>query len=496
MQDYLSGMPELVALAGAPPSMERFAEVRAAKQASYSPEQRALLVDVLKAQNPHLSPSEQSALDALQAGGMVVVTGHQLMAAGGTAFFEFKILKTVALARRLSQEWETPVVPIFWMASEDHDFEEIASVRVGDGVFTWQQEHHGAPVGRLDSSSLGLQLEAWAVERPLSTAQRAELARRIKAYQKSSTLADATRAWVREWAEGLGLLVLDGDDALLKNSAAPIWEAERQGRLSQAIEQQTTKVVAAGYRAQVFPRPINLFHFKNGQRLRVLDPAEVPTQDYSAVSPNALLRPVYQEWVLPNLAYVGGGGELAYWFQLGAAFETLQVPMPLLYLRDSVAVSSTKAERALAGASLQWEEVFRFDKEALLKDRLGYYTRLREETAELGSPLEAAVDQWNETLVKRYPELQQHAAAFSAKMRKLNERTTQVRYRAIKKQEHLFLQHVEAVYNQIYPGGVFWERRASYLDLMGDFDEDPRDRLLAIMSAIQAGTHIIKPEKV
>lgn len=495
MQDYLSASPALAGFAGAPPSLERFAEARRRKETQFSADQRTLLVAALQRQNKDLSASETQALKALSQGAMTVVTGHQLMVGGGTAFFEFKILKTVALARRLSQEWGTPVVPVFWMASEDHDFEEISVLRIGNHRFKWECEDVGGPVGRLNTVSLSTQLEKWATTVPLNTAQRQLLESRIRAYKTHPTLAAATRAWVREWASGLGLLVLDGDDAELKTSAAPLWEAERTSQLSQSITACTRALEAEGYHAQVTPRPINLFQFRDGQRIRILSPESWPGDNCANISPNALLRPMYQEWVLPNIAYVGGGGELAYWLQLGTAFDAMQLPMPVLYLRDSVALSSVKAERNLLATGLAWDQIFQTSQEELLKQQLGYYDDLRAETERLAAPLAAAVDQWNEALLENYPELATHAAALRTKMLKLNQHTAGVRYRTIKRRESIFRERVASIYEQVYPHGVFWERRASYLDLLGALGADPRETLLANMSAIKAGTHIIHFQK-
>ena len=120
------------------------------------------------------------------------------------------MLGAVALAQAASKELGKEVVPVFWMASEDHDFEEIASFRIGEHQFTWKQPDAKGPVGYLPTQDLADQLSAWLEQVPLNEAQKKLIQPRLKAYREGKNLADATRQWVRQWAEGLGLLVLDG----------------------------------------------------------------------------------------------------------------------------------------------------------------------------------------------------------------------------------------------------------------------------------------------
>ena len=327
MKDLIAGGTFLESIAKAPYHWENFADQTQAQQ-GYSHETRAVVANAFERQNPNLSASEKASLQAFRDGATTITTGHQLMVCGGTVFFEAKVLGAVALARAASKKLGKQVVPVFWMASEDHDFEEIASFRIGEHQFTWKQPDAKGPVGYLPTQDLADQLSSWLEQVPLNEAQKKLVLPRLKAYREGKNLAEATRQWVRQWAEGLGLLVLDGQDMALKGQAAPLWTAEMGGQYSTLIQAQTDALVAQGYKAQVFPREINLFDLRDGDRQRFEQPD--PECPYFYVSPNALMRPLYQEWLLPNLAYVGGGGELAYWLQLGLAFEHLGRPMPLL----------------------------------------------------------------------------------------------------------------------------------------------------------------------
>ena len=491
MKDLIAGSTFLESIANSPYDWKAFVN-QAQKQHGYSQETRSVVLQALERQNPEPSASEQASLDAFRNGALTITTGHQLMVCGGTVFFEAKVLGAIALAQAASKELGKEVVPVFWMASEDHDFEEIASFRIGEHQFTWRQPDAKGPVGYLPTQDLADQLSAWLEQVPLNEAQKKLVQPRLKAYREGKNLAEATRQWVRKWAEGLGLLVLDGQDMALKGQAAPLWNAEMGGQYSTLIQAQTDVLVEQGYKAQVFPREINLFDLRDGdrQRFEQSDP-ECP---YFYVSPNALMRPLYQEWLLPNLAYVGGGGELAYWLQLGSAFEKLGRPMPLLYLRNSVLIQDSKLTKNLKKLGITLSDVLASNAEKLKGELLGKTTVLQAEGESLQAPLMEAIDQWNASLIERYPELQQHAAALKVKMEKLAQRTAETRYRTQKRRHEELMRSIDRAVESIYPNGTFWERRASYADLVGILGQDPRDTIVEKMSTIKAGTLVIKPD--
>ncbi len=491
MKDLIAGGTFLESIANSPYDWKAFA-AQAQKQQDYSQETRRIVIQALERQNPEPSSSEQASLDAFRNGALTITTGHQLMVCGGTLFFEAKLLGAVALAQAASKELAKAVVPIFWMASEDHDFEEIASFRIGDYQFTWKQPDAKGPVGYLPTQDLADQLSSWLEQVPLNDAQKKLVQPRLKAYREGKNLAEATRQWVREWAEGLGLLVLDGQDMALKGQAAPLWTAEMDGQYSKLIQAQTDALVAKGYKAQVFPREINLFDLRDGDRQRFEQPdAECP---YFYVSPNALMRPLYQEWLLPNLAYVGGGGELAYWLQLGSAFENLGRPMPLLYLRNSLLIQGHRLSKDLQKLDLSITELLSSSGESLKRQFLGKNTVLQAEGEALQAPLMEAIEHWNSALIESYPELKQHAEALKVKMEKLAQRTAATRYRTQKRRHEELMERIDRAVEAVYPNGTFWERRASYADLVGILGLDPRDTIVEKMSTIKAGTLVIKPD--
>ena len=491
MKDLIAGGTFLESIASKPYDWQAFRD-QAALQLEYSTETRKVVLEAFERQNTEPSASELASLDAFRNGALTITTGHQLMVCGGTVFFEAKVLGAIALARAVSKELARDVVPVFWMASEDHDFEEIASFRIGEHQFTWKQPEAKGPVGYLPTQDLADQLSSWLEQVPLNDTQRRLVEPRLKAYREGKNLADATRQWVRQWAEGLGLLVLDGQDLALKGLAAPLWNAEMGGQYSELIRAQTDVLVEQGYKAQVFPREINLFDLRDGDRQRFQQPDLECPNFY--VSPNALMRPLYQEWLLPNLAYVGGGGELAYWLQLGSAFENLGRPIPLLFLRNSILIQDHRLSKDLQKIGLSISELLNSNGEAIKRQFLGKDTILQAEGESLKAPLMEAIEQWNSSLTESYPELKQHAEALRVKMQKLAQRTAETRYRIHKRRHEELMGSIDRAVEAIYPKGTFWERRASYIDLVGILGQDPRDAIVEKMSTIKAGTLVIQPD--
>jgi len=166
----------------------------------------------------------------------------------------------------------------------------------------------------------------------------------------------------------------------------------------------------------------------------------------------------------------------------------------LLYLRNSVLVQDHKLRKDLNKLDVTLSDVLATNAEDLKGELLGKNTVLQAEGESLQAPLMEAIDQWNASLIERYPELQQHAAALKVKMEKLAQRTSETRYRAQKRRHEELIRSIDRAIDNIYPEGIFWERRASYVDLVGILGQDPRDAMVEKMSTIKGGTMVIEPE--
>lgn len=280
-------------------------------------------------------------------------TGQQIHIFLGPVFVWYKILSVIDDARRASEMTGHPVIPVFWMASEDHDLEEVNHIRLYGQKYTWETNQTG-PVGRMRCTLLP-ELADQLIERTLNDPEQQQFLRLCREhYDRGLTFSEATRNIVHSLFRSHGLVILDADRPELKALFIPVFKEELTHQITHLkVLSQNQKLSEAGYPVQVNPREINLFYFRDNHRIRIQkDPSQNNSlflQDQPAesinswinlleknpenFSPNALLRPAYQETILPNIIYVCGGSELSYWMQLSELFTHLNVSFPVLCIR-------------------------------------------------------------------------------------------------------------------------------------------------------------------
>jgi bacillithiol biosynthesis cysteine-adding enzyme BshC len=289
------------------------------------------------------------------------------------------------------------------MATEDHDKAEIDHLTLYGKTFTWNTTQTG-PVGRFRLEGIRELLDE------INTLSRGNqvfeegFAIFDRAYREESTLADATRRILDELLGGTGLVVLDPDQPDLKRSFAPVMEIDLlENAIGPAIEEKTLAMQALGWETAIPARETNFFlladhnryridrmegGFKLQHTERIISDAEMKAlirETPELLSPNVALRPVYQEFILPNIAYVAGPGEVKYWLQLHGAFGVCNIPAPVLIPRYSIILLDQKitkwlAENALSESDL-WLPEDRLN--ALMKQRLAGVNSLETGLSEL-----------------------------------------------------------------------------------------------------------------
>ncbi|MFI5141812.1 MAG: bacillithiol biosynthesis cysteine-adding enzyme BshC, partial [Bacteroidia bacterium] len=324
---------------------------------SYSNLNRILLADELLKQNHELTLSEASKqnIDSLKSKTTyTVTTGHQLCLATGPAYFIYKIISVINLCESLNkQNPNHHFVPIYWMASEDHDFEEINHINLFNKKITWATEQKGK-VGTFALDGLAAFLAE--IKQGLGESEQAQKLELLlaNAYSRNN-LAAATRYLVNELFGAYGLVVLDGDSKFLKQEFIPeIKKDIFENAAYKSVTSSNEKLKQQGYDAQVTPREINIFYADKNIRERIIkenDTFKVLNTDIAfskeeieklidteteKFSPNVVLRPMYQQKILPNVVYVGGPGELAYWLQYKAMFDEAKIAYPVLVPRNFI----------------------------------------------------------------------------------------------------------------------------------------------------------------
>ena len=323
------------------------------EQGHWASERRMVVASCLKQQysDAHLAlPPTFGALESDQC--RIVTVGHQLVLGGGPAFFHHKILSAIRVARQLEAKWSRPVVPVFWMASEDHDWLEVASVEGETLTHQWDLDDRETPwpVGLRALGGLTDWLNRWVLD-GISQAHAEGMQQDLRdAIEANESLVGLMRRWIHRWYGDEGLLVLDPMDAELKSIAAPLWRAEFEGSGVASVLMGTSQ-----FQGPAHVRENNLFWLDDNQgRVGVVRATECEgwlagaltlngeqtpwelwlNENACQCSPGVLLRPLYQEWLLQSAAVVVGPGEWGYWNQLPAVFERHGLAFPSLRLRD------------------------------------------------------------------------------------------------------------------------------------------------------------------
>jgi len=378
MQDYLDQKLELKPLYNNFPTLENFEKQIAEKAANFDNDNRIPLVETLRKQyqNIEISDSTKQNIELLGLQNTyTITTGHQLNLFSGPLYFLYKIISTINLTKELKLKYPSNnFVPVYWMATEDHDFEEINYFNFKGKKFRWNKESNG-PVGRLSTEGLAEFFEIYSLE--LGSSTNASVIKKLfeEAYLKHKNLADATRFLANSLFSNYGLVILDADDANLKQAFIPYIKEELEQQTSFKAVQETIEQLK-DYTVQVNPREINLFYIEDDLRERIIfendkyfvnntrisfskDEILKVLESYpEKFSPNVIMRPLYQEIILPNLCYIGGGGEIAYWLELKSFFEAVNITFPMLLVRNSVLLATEKQGKKADNLGLSWADLF------------------------------------------------------------------------------------------------------------------------------------------
>lgn len=288
---------------------------------------------------------------------MTITTGHQLSLGLGPLFLLYKALHVINLCAAFNKSAQPfTFVPVFWLASEDHDFEEVKHTHFFNKTFSWDSTQTG-PVGRFTTENLQEVYNAVKSLFPEDVSLNALFEVQEVRYGQHF------RALLNKVFGKYGLVVLDGDEPELKRAFSPFMKREVETRfVSKAVEETNTLLLSHGKTIQAYVRPVNLFYLSPSCRDRIVpveteftignqtitQPELIQTLEEhpERFSPNVLLRPLYQEFILPNVCYIGGTGELAYWTQLKGLFEEAMVPFPLLQTRVSAFIDKSGLNEA------------------------------------------------------------------------------------------------------------------------------------------------------
>ncbi|WP_340074705.1 bacillithiol biosynthesis cysteine-adding enzyme BshC [Leptobacterium sp. I13] len=382
--DYIDANNSLRHFYNRYPSIENFKAQITEKATSYSQKSRDILVDALVAQheNIHLYEATKKNLSLLKnSTTYTITTGHQLNLFTGPLYFLYKIIATINLVKKLKEQYpEYDFIPIYWMATEDHDFDEIRYFNYKGKKIQWDKQVENNNQGAVGAfSNEGLEAVSDLFSKELGIGKKADAIRKLfkEAYAKHNTLSEATRYLTNELFSEYGLVIIDGNDKQFKQLFIPYMEEELLKNTSyKKVSEQAEKLNSISYNVQVNPREINLFYLMENKRERIIEKDGIyfvndtdlqwKKDDFikhlnknpERFSPNVILRPLYQEVILPNLCYIGGGGEIAYWLELNSFFNAVKVPFPMLLVRNSALILSKNQEQKLKKLNIAPQQLF------------------------------------------------------------------------------------------------------------------------------------------
>ena len=474
---------------------------------------RELLVTTLEEQYRELGltdvPDNLSLLRSAQT--FTVITAHQPALFTGPLYYILKICSTINLARRLKEAYpENDFVPVFISGAEDHDFEEINHAQVYGNRIEWS-ENDGGPVGALSTDTLRealAELKEILGDRPTAEAIYARIER---AYTEHDTYGAAALALVHDLFGAEGLVVADMSRRPFKQAFVPLMEKELFESVSQPlIEKAQSQLEKLGYSGQAHAREINLFYLTENRRDRIVrkgDGFAVLDNDHTFTeqklrdelhehperfSPNVVMRPLYQELIFPNLAYIGGGGELAYWLERKEQFATFGLNFPMLIRRNSVLWIDKGNQKKLEKLDLDYRKLFQpadliirayvaeeSDNELSLRDEL-------KQLEELFQGIARKAEEIDPTLAKAV--MGEHARQAKAV------ENLEGRLRRTEKQRfETSMNQIRSLRDKLFPNNGMQERYDSFLNIYLQEGEEMLKALIEHLDPLESGLVVIQP---
>ncbi len=478
--DYLDANEKLKPFYEHAPEVKSFEHIISNRK--NNPIDRATLVAVIQEQYQNIQSSaltKQNISSLLAENTFTITTGHQLGLFTAELYFIYKIITCINLAKQVAvTNPRNNIIPVFWMATEDHDFEEINHANIAGTTFEWKQQSGGA-VGTLETNGIDKIIDSLDHYFGAQTNKEKIIQLFKLAYSEKKSLADATRILVNELFKEDGLIIIDANHPKLKNRFSEIISKDIFEQNSFAKVSETNSLLKKHYPIQVNPRELNFFYLSAQSRSRIIKTESgFETADqkfkFSAdellseikvhpenFSPNVLMRPLYQEHILPNLAYVGGPGEIAYWLQLKSTFAHYMIPFPLIAWRNSFALTEKKQLKVMNTHLNQPEDIFK-PLEAIVNEFVQNHTQNELSLATEQQLISLQLGAIHEKLARIDPTLLATASASDKKISKLLTSLEKKMLKAEKKRQQIGVNQIVKLKSSFFPNGILQERTENF----------------------------------
>ncbi|MEO0732303.1 MAG: bacillithiol biosynthesis cysteine-adding enzyme BshC [Bacteroidota bacterium] len=509
---YATAAPELRPFYQYEVSLEAFGEVMVDK-AGDNTDRELLVQDLLEQYEgvEHADVARTQVQKLLEDTSFTVITAHQPSLFTGPLYFIYKICSAINLSRQLNERYPAKhVVPVFVIGGEDHDFAEINHARIKGHTIRWETVAGGA-VGDLATTDLAPALSAlkellggnhtpWDIHERIA-----------RAYTGNTTYGAATAAFVHDLFKDTELVVARMGRPALKAAFGPLMERELLEQLSHGyVEKAQAELTAAGFSGQAHARDINLFYLSPGRRDRivesnghfdVLDTEIVFSREElrqelrdnpERFSPNVVMRPLFQELIFPNLAYIGGGGELAYWLERKEQFAAFGLNFPMLIRRNSVLWIDRDSQKKLAKYDLDYRELFR-EADLIIRD---YVARESPNDLDLSPEWQQLAGLFASLAVKAKavdPTLEKAALAEGTRQTKIL-RQFESRLRRIEKQQYAdAMAIIRELRDKLFPGRSLQERKDNFLNIYLEEGETMFPALIEALDPLTPGMVVMRP---
>ena len=514
-RDYLMNSDKLKEYIKYPFSYEAFSQI--IEDRAHHSYDRQLLQQVIKDQYEGLAISDKTSkhIKALSTpDSYTVITAHQPSLLTGPLYYVFKILSAINLAARLNKDFPNKhIIPVFVIGGEDHDFDEINHLHLYGKRLAWEREAIGS-VGNLDTDGLNEILS----EVGQVLGERSQALDLVAALKKdvtaSTTYGDFSFKLTHRLFDELGLVILRMHDTRLKTAFIPQMEKELTEQASHKLVKATQDEIKSkfDYNFQAHAREINLFHndSKTGRNRIVFeeDRYSVLNTELSfskkeilallkshpeRFSPNVIMRPLFQDSILPNLAYIGGGGELAYWTERKSQFEHFGIPYPMLIRRQSGMILTASMDKQRSKLNLSIDELFKNEND-LTKLLLSSASVPEYSLAEYKTELEQLYKKVEEHVATIDPSLVKTTGAEANKGSKSLDYLESKLKKVIKQREEVNLNRMTKLKTSLFPKGL-QERHDNIFQYISDYGISIIGDLLPYCNPFDKDFKVFMPQK-
>jgi len=489
-----------------------------AKEFTFSTD-RDKVADLLKVFNSKFSPSEKtlSNIDKLRdPSTLAVVTGQQMVLYGGPLFTVFKTLTAIQLAEQYESELGKPVVPVFWLADEDHDIEEISGINLfsRDDVKKCSVSFNqpGKRVSEYTLDEVIQELETCVKEGIIETDFSQDLWNILESsYSKNHSVDQAFGLMLQKLFGRYGLILAGSNDISIKNltKSTLTQSVAKADDIFDRLKENTKKLEKAGYKGQVYLNNSNLFYIDDrGFRVKVEYDGDVWFIDNSdkrwnsnelineidkspnRFSPNVFLRPVLQDKLLPTLSYVAGPGEIAYYAQMNGVYDYFDQSMPQIMPRFSGTFIESSVDRIFQKLpfspadynkrieDLESDYIDQTDQPDLEKIFGDWKQRIDALTVEKKSVIGEIDPTLKNTAGKA-------SSTYFSELDKLKGKL----YKSLKQQEKTQMERIYKIQTNLYPNGNLQEREIAFIYYLNKYGTDLFDELLISLENHKSDTH-------